>query len=164
MARFNSVGIDELQLSFAELARLPDNVIDAMLDAGGAVLVAAHKKSLRSLGLVNTGKLAESISAHKKRSGGKRYLLVYPYGQHHTYNQRLVTKKYARSKSGRTYTVGGGKGVASNDEVGFVLEFGAPGRNISSRNWMKRANESAADEVAAAEMKPYEKWLNSINL
>jgi len=174
MARFNAVGIEGLELSFQEFAEIPDSVIEEMLDAESKVIVAAHKRSIESLGLVggpddpNSGKLKESIEAHKKAGGKrhdfKRYVLVYPTGEHHTYTGREKTKTYANSKSGRTYTTGGGKKVSSNNEVGFIQEFGAPKRNIKASQWMQKANESSADEAAASALKVYDAWLKSKNL
>lgn len=164
MARFNATGIDGLILSFEEFSKLPDGVVDEMLDAGGDVLVEAHKKSLRSHKHIDTGTLESSIKSMKKVNSGSHFILVYPAGRHHTYNRRLVTRQYARSKSGRTYSFGGDKKAASNSEVGFVLEFGARGRNIRPSHWMKTANEGAESKVVAAEMRVYDKWLESINL
>lgn len=174
MAQFNAVGIEGLELSFKEFAEIPDSVIEEMLDAEAKVVVAAHKRSIESLGLVggsddpNSGNLRDSIKAHKKAGGRgngfRRYVLVYPTGKHHTYSGVDKTKTYANSKSGRTYTTGGGEKVATNNDVGFVHEFGAPKRNIKASQWMLKANESSADAAATAAFKVYDKWLKSKNL
>lgn len=168
MARFNADGIEGLALSFQEFAEIPDSVIEEMLDAEAEVIAAAHKRSIESLGLVDTGALKDSIKAHKKAGGGgngfKRYVLIYPTGKHHTYTGVEKTKTYANSKSGRTYTTGGGEKVATNSEVGFVHEFGAPRKGIKASQWMQRANESSADKAADAAMKIYDNWLKSKNL
>lgn len=100
MAKFNAEGIDGLMLSLEEFSEIPDSVVEQMLDAAGEVVVAAHKKSIRSFNLVDTEKLLGSIKAHKKvgtRNGiRERYVLVYPTGKHGTRKRKKVTKAYCR--------------------------------------------------------------------
>ena len=168
MARFNATGIQGLALSMTEFAAIPDDVVEEMLDAAARVVVRYHKAEIRSLGLVRSGKLAGSIEAHKKagsaRNDFKRYVLVYPTGRHHIYQSRVVTKTYKRSKSGRTYTTGGGTKVATNGEVGFVQEYGVPRRKYKGTGWMSRANDEASEEMTNAEFAVYDRWLKSLNL
>ena len=170
MPRFNTTGIDGLRLDFEKFAALPDDVVEDILDAGAKVVVKAHKASVRKL-LSKTldsktrGTLEKAIKAHKKAEPrGKQYILVYPTGAHHKYKRREVTKVYSRSKHGTTYTVGGDMKTAPANEVGFVQEFGAPKRGIKATQWMLKANEASADEMAAAEFAAYDNWLKSINL
>ena len=54
---------------------------------------------------------------------------------------------YARTKHGRTYTYGGGTRKATADEVGFILEYGAPSRNIPAHHWMENTINENLDEV-----------------
>ena len=168
MARFNAQGIEGLELSFEEFCDIPDEVVEEMLDAGGAVAVEAQKRKIQSLGLVDTGKLRDSIKAHKKtggeRNGWQRHLLIYPTGKHSTYHRKEVTKEYKRSKHGRTYTFGGDIKDVTNNDLGFIYEFGAPNRGIPAQQWMREANEECADEVAQAEYEVYDKFLKSKNL
>ena len=168
MARFNAQGIEGLELTLQELAELPDEVVEEMLDAAAEVTVRAHKKEIRTLGLVDTGKLAGSIKAVKKAGSAKndfkRHVLVYPAGKHGTRKRKKVTKTYKNSKSGRTYTVGGDTKDVTNSEVGFIHEFGAPKRGIPAKQWMRKANEKCAPEVEAAEFAVYDRYLKSINL
>lgn len=168
MATFNAKGIEGLSLSMEEFAAIPDSVVDGMLNAAGTVVVRHHQAEIRALGLVKTGKLVDSIEAHAKagsaKNDWKRYVLVYPTGRHHTYQSRVVTRQYARSRSGRTYTRGGGAKVVTNSEVGFVQAYGAPRRGIHGTDWMNQANEKAAPEVEAAEFAVYDRWLKSLDL
>lgn len=168
MAQFNAKGIEGLVLSFEQFQNIPDDVVEEMLDAKAEVVVAAHKRSLDSLGLIDTHTLKQSIKAHKKSGGKKndfkRYVLIYPTGTHHTYQSRERTKIYANSKSGRTYTYGGEKKNASNNEVGFVHEFGAPHQGIKASQWMRRANDKSEDAANAAALVVYNNWLKSNNL
>jgi hypothetical protein len=171
VAKFNATGIDGLRLDFEKFAVIPDDVVEGILDAGAKVVVRAHKASVRKL-LSKTldsktrGLLEKSIKAHKKAKdrNGNRHVLVYPEGPHHKYKRREVTKVYSRSKHGRTYTVGGDVKTVPANEVGFIQEYGAPKRNIKATQWMLRANESSADDMAAAEFAVYDNWLKSNNL
>ena len=168
MAKFGAKGIEGLELSMKEFAAIPDEIVEEMLTEAGKVVAAAHKRKLQELGLVKTGKLLNSIAAHSKAGNSKndfkRYVLIYPEGKHGTRNRRLVVKKYKRSKHGRTYTVGGDIKDVTNNDVGFIHEFGAPNRGIKAKQWMRKANEECADDVTRAEFEVYEKWLKSIDL
>ena len=162
MARFSAAGIDELELSMSEISEIPRNIKIEMLMAGGQVAVEAQKRQIASLGLVNTGKLRDSIRAFPKIDrDGNWYVLVYPYGKHHTYRRKEVTKAYIRSKHGRTYTIGGNVKDATNNEIGFVYEFGAPNRKIPALQWMRTANEQCSPQTTQAMMDVYSKWLES---
>lgn len=135
MAKFNATGIEGLALSMEPVRRHPpDDVVEEMLDAGAAVVVRYHRAEISAQGLVKSGKLLGSMKAHSKsgsaKNDWKRYVLIYPTGSHHTFQSRVVTKQYARSKHGRTYTKGGGAKVVTNSEVGFIQAYGAPRKGI----------------------------------
>ena len=168
MAKFNAEGIEGLELSLEEFAQIPDAVVEEILNAGAEVVVKAQKNKIKELGLVDTGKLEQSIKAFpkvgRKRENWNRYVLVYPSGKHGTWNRKAVTKKYKRSKHGRTYTVGGDTKVVTNNDVGFVLEFGAPKRGIKAYQWMRKANEASASAMEKAQFEVYDRWLKSLNL
>lgn len=168
MAKFNAQGIEGLELSLQEFAQLPDEVVEEMLDAAAEVTVRSHKAKIRTLGLVDTGKLAGSVKAFKKaggqKNGWKRFVLVYPAGKHGTRNRKKVTKTYKNSKSGRTYSYGGDTKDVTNSEVGFIHEFGAPKRGIPAKQWMRKANAECAAEVEAAEFAVYDRYLKSKGL
>lgn len=168
MAKFNATGIEGLALSMEQFAAIPDDVVEEMLEAAGRVVVQAHRTAILSRGLVKSGRLAGSIEAISKagsaRNDFKRYVLVYPTGRHHTYQSRVVTKQYARSKHGRTYTKGGGAKVVTNSEVGFIQAYGAPRKGIRATDWMRQMNKRVAPEVEKAELAVYDRWLKSLNL
>lgn len=165
MATFNVGGINELISDLEELKQMPDDVIMDMLTAAGEVAVKYQKQEISSLGIVDTGKLRDSLHVFQKRGrGGSRYVLVYPSGKHGEYNRKLVTKQYKRSKHGRTYDVGGDVKDVSNAEVGFIHEYGAPGKNITAKQWMRKANAKASDDILKAEAEIYARYLASKNL
>ena len=83
MAKVEFSGIDQLELSFAEVAKLPDEVVDAMLDARADVVVAAQRQAAERMlkGPYDTGETARSIKKGKpKLRDGQRVLYVTPTG------------------------------------------------------------------------------------
>lgn len=144
MARIESNGLGELMLSMGELEMLPDSAASEMLQAGGEVVANAQRSKYRSMLGVRTGNLADSIKVSKmKTKNGTRYVTVYPQGTHHTY--------------------GNGK-IATNNDVAFIHEYGAPGRGISAKGIMRAANEESEESATAAEAQVYDNFLKSKNL
>lgn len=164
MANLTFEGLDEFALSMQEIAELPDETVYEMLDAEAEIVVAAQKRKIEELGLVKTGKLRDSIRAFHKRKGDEKFVSIYPYGKHGSYRRKIRTKTYKNSKHGRTYTVGGDAKETRNNELGFILEYGAPKRNIKGRQWMHLANEGAAAAAAEAAAAVYDRFLKSKNL
>lgn len=160
MAGIKAKGLDSLQLSMQEVAALPPDVVENMLQAGGDVVVSAHRRQLVAFNLVRTGKLRGSVAAVavKTDKDGRwgRSVIVYPQGEHHTLKGRKQTSK--TKKRGKKAT------VVPASEVGFIHEYGAPKRRIKGLKWMQKANESAADAVVAAELQVYDAFLNSKEL
>lgn len=138
MAGFESRGLDELIRSLEEIAETPDEVLEEMLQAQATVVAAAQRKKLAQLGLKHpTGQLERSISTGRKMKrdrSGTPALYVYPRGKRK-------------------------KGKVSNGEVGFILEYGAPGRGIKPRPWMRPANQETETEAARAAQAVHDKWL-----
>lgn len=159
MARFNAEGIEGLELSLKEYAEIPDDVVEEMLDVAADVTVKAQRRSIRALGLVDTGSLADSIKAHKKvgtiDGTRKRYILVYPTGKRT--GSQSPSKLFKRARGGKAQPV-------QQNEVGFVHEFGAPRRGIPAKRWMQKANELCAPDVERAEFEVYDRWAQSKNL
>lgn len=141
MASFDFSAFDDLALSMQEIAEIPDDVTAEMTMAGAEVAAEAQRVTVRRLNLKDTGQMERSIKSHLKRSrkgGFDTHAVVYPAGKR-------------------------GNGVR-NAEVGFIHEYGAPKRKIRAKQWMKTANESCADAVAAAELAVYDRFLASKNL
>lgn len=165
---FSRADLNNLILSYDELAEIPTSVVDNMLTAGAAVLVKAYKSKIKKIFEQHSGKFLESVRFFSKlgsaKTGWKRYAVVYPYGDHGRYHRKKVVKYYKRSKHGRTYEVGGDEKIVTNNDIGFVLEFGSRTRNIRAQHWMRDANEECADKVTDAELAVYDDWLKSKNL
>lgn len=139
MASFSESGLNGLNLSLKELMELPDSVAGEMLSAEGRIVAAAQKRSIQGAGLVDSGQLVNSITvnAKVKKKSGTRYIAVYPKGKRK------------------------GKKAASNSEVAFINEFGAPKRGIPAKQWMRTANDGCADEAVRAAEQVYDRWLKS---
>ena len=144
----DTMGLDSLILDFDEISKIDDDTMDRMLEAGGEVIKKAHEEKIRELFASRTGHLGGSPTVKKKHTGSKRYVVIYPEGSHHTYR--------ARGKKG------GGGGVATNADVGFVHEFGGHGNYPAQ--WMRTANEQHASEAVDAMQAVYDQFLNKHNL
>lgn len=156
MAKFSS-DVGQLMLGMQQIAEIPEDMIDEMLQAGSKVGVEAMRRSLRRMGLVKTGQLADSLVAVRKvGKDGRIYYRAYPKGRRKSENSALTVASIRRVNPLRSHAK-----PPTNNEVGFVLEFGAPKRGIEARQWMRTANEESADDVVAAEFKIYDDWLKS---
>lgn len=156
MAKFSS-DVGQLMLDMQQIAEIPEDVIDEMLQAGSKVGIEAMRRSLRRMGLVKTGQLADSLVAVRKvGKDGRIYYRAYPKGRRKSENRALTVANVRRINPLRSHAK-----PPTNNEVGFVLEFGAPKRGIEARQWMRKANEESADDVVAAEFKVYDDWLKS---
>lgn len=143
MAKVEFKGIDELMLSLQEVAALPDEVIDAMLDARADVVVTAQRESAQRMltGPHATGATARSIKKGKpKLRDGQRVLYVTPTG----------SRKRGRAKAVR------------NAEIAYENEYGKKG--VPARNFIRTANETCADAATAAEFEVYSRYLESKGL
>lgn len=142
MAKFSSVGLDELERDFAAVAETPDSVILEMLTAEAEVIAAAQSAAARAQlsGPHSTGTTAGSVTYdHKlKKAGDGKAIYVYPKGTRSDGNRRSV------------------------GEVAFVNEFGKKGQ--PARPFIQAANESSADSAAEAAAQVYDKFLKSKNL
>lgn len=139
MAQISIEGLEELMNDLEAVAELPDGVVYEMLNEQAEVVKRAQVDKINELNLVDSGQLRDSIEKTAVRSSGAtRYLEVYPQG---------IRKNGVR-----------------NAEVGYIHEYGAPGRHISAKNWMHSANEGCAEETTEAARKVYDNYLTSKNL
>lgn len=160
---------DSLILSMEQVAQLPKATRRKILDVGAELIVRAYKASLTAIIVRNTGQLVSSITAtwQDKVKGGS--YLISPTGKRSVYKRALQIKTYARSRSHRTYTVGGKEAAFTNMHLAQILESGsAEGgsgkRKIAPRRWKTKADESMHDEVLAAQYEVWDSWLESHGL
>lgn len=144
MGRLTVNGIDALSDDFAALARLPESVIDGILDAEAEVIAAAQREEIEKQwrGPHSLGISSKSIKKGKaKKDKDGRSLSVYPQG--------------TRKRGGQT---------TRNAEIAFINEYGAPGRHIAARPAIDAANKKKEEEAVAAGERVYNQFLDSRNL
>ena len=135
MAKFNVVGLDDVQEAMLRQDAIVEEAVPEMLKAGGEVIknaFQAETKKLNSTGR-GTGDLTASIkvSAVKERNGGK-YVDIAPTGKD-LHGVRIAEK-------------------------GFVLNYGRS--NMPARPWFTAANEKAADDVVSEMRRVWEEKQN----
>ena len=138
MADFGVSGLDELMLSLQEVAQLPEDIQDEMLNAQADVVLRAQQSAAQAI--KDTGQTARSLRKGKPKS-----------------------KKGARSIS---ITFSGsrkrGKTSTRNAEIAFVNEFGK--RGVPARNFIRSANERSAAASTQAAAIVYDQYLRSKGL
>lgn len=141
MAMLETGDFASLQLSFQELARLPDSVQGEMLEAGGKILLEGQKATIRAMGIVDTGQTAASLqlSDVKRGTDGVMSLYISPQG--------------SRTRGNTT---------TRNAEILFINEFGKHGQ--PARPAVQTACEKYAEKVVDAELDVYDRFLSSLNL
>lgn len=144
MAKFDVDGIEQISLSMQELAEIPDEVKDRMLEAGADVVVRAQKRKIRQYRIYDTGTAQRSIKKGRpqKSKDGERVIYVKPTG----------IRIRGKEKISET----------SNAEILFVNEYGKRGKK--ARPALRDANEACAEEMVNAEFAVYDAWLKSKNL
>ena len=143
MAEFSCNGLDDLMLSIQEIAEIPEDVQNAILQAGADVVAQAQREKVKAYGIYDGSSpkhVADSIKPGKiKLKKGQRIIYVTPTGSRRR-----------------------GKTVTRNAEILFVNEYGRRGRK--ARPAVEDANEASAEKTTAAMAAVHEKWLKSKNL
>lgn len=146
MARMEVDKADFLIRDLEKLAKLPDKVIEDMLNAGADVLVPAQRAEIQRQwsGPHSMGISAKSIKkgkVKKTKNGLGRVISVYPQG--------------TRKRNGKTIR---------NGEIAFINEYGAKERNIAPRHAIFTANKKAEEAAIDAAERVYHAYLDSKNL
>ncbi len=144
MGRLTVNGIDALSDDFAALARLPESVIDGILDAEADVILPAQRaeieKQWNGPKNLSTGMSAKSIKKGKvKKDRDGRSLSIYPKG--------------TRKRGGQT---------TRNAEIAFINEYGKRGQ--PARPAISTANMKKEKEATDAGERVYNQFLDSRNL
>ena len=144
MGGFTVNGLDDLMDDLAELAKLPDKVVDGILEAEADVLLPAQRAEIakRWNGPYSLGISAKSVKKGTvKKDGAGRSLSIYPQG--------------SRKR---------GKRTTRNAEIAFINEYGAPGRGIAARHAIGTANAKNEQKAVEAGEKVYHTYLDSKKL
>src|SRR5574344_1732418 len=137
MAEFGVAGLDDLMLTMQQIAEIPAEVQDEILNAQADVIVEAQKSKGRSYGVERTGVTINSIKKSKPKSRkGSRVVYVTPTG---------------KNKDGNR-----------NAEVAFVNNYGK--RTQAARPFITDANEMSAEQTTAAGAAVYDEWLKTKGL
>lgn len=141
MAEFKAIGLDELSLSLQEIAEIPEDIQDEMLQAQGNIVARAQRESAQRYGIQRTGTLIRSIKPGKVKldKHGSRVLYVTPVG--------------SRVRGGKKTT---------NAEIAFLNEYGTRGQR--ARPFMRDANERSAEAATQAAADIYYRWQDSRGL
>lgn len=146
MARFE-VTYNSVTSLIADLERAAHNIPelrDLMLDAEVNIVKPALQSAVTVYGLVDTGKLRDSIGESKRAKGSIR--MVGPKGTHHR------------------YIPVSGDGDARSGHIGYIFEYGFPGRGIYGRLWMSRTVKSVADKAVDAAETAHDEYMKNHNL
>ena len=162
--------LEGLTISLSEMAQMPDETVRKILTAGSEVVIEEQKRMIKKLGIYDTGELQKSIEPSfrrmKDKYGWSLAMIVYPYGTRKYYISR-VQHKYGygyKFRENRHYTTGGRRKAVTNNDVGFIHEFGAPRRNIKPKQWMRQANINAEEDMVKAEAREYHRYLEEKGL
>lgn len=141
MAEFKAIGLDELSLSLQEIAEIPEDIQDEMLQAQGDIVARAQRESAQRYGIQRTGTMIRSIKPGrvKRDKHGNRVLYVTPVG--------------SRVRGGKKTT---------NAEIAFLNEYGT--RRQRARPFMRDANERSAEAATQAAADIYYRWQDSRGL
>lgn len=143
MAEFSCNGLDDLMLSLQEIAEIPAEVQDQMLQAGAEVVSRAQREKVKAYGIYDRSSpkhVADTIKPGKvKLKKGHRVIYVSPTGSRRR-----------------------GKSVTRNAEILFVNEYGKRGQK--ARPAIRDANEACAEQMVNAQMAVYDKHLRSKDL
>lgn len=137
-------GLDSFMNDLAELAKLPDGVVDGILEAEADVILPAQQDEIaqRWKGPYSLDISAKSVKKGTPKKGRDgRSISIYPKGT------RKRNEKPVR-----------------NAEIAFINEYGAPGRGIAARPAIGTATAKKEQEAVEAGGKVYHAYLDSKNL
>lgn len=135
MAKITFEGIDDTISLLDDLANMPDEIIDEMLIAGGEVAAEALRYSTLKEGVFDTGQVYDSITLGKPRKD--KTIDVYFKG----------TRENSKVR---------------NAEVAFVNEYGVPSKKIAPRQFIRKAQEDAAEPATEAATRIYDEYMNKL--
>ena len=140
MAELTTKGLDELLADLGSVAEIPDETLLEMLTAEAEVVAEAQAQEARAMGVLDTGRTADSITFDKKlkATADGKAVYVYPKGTRSDGNKRRVA------------------------EVAFINEFGKKGQ--PGRPFIKAATEKSAEAAEKAAHAVYDNFLKSKNL
>lgn len=153
MGSFRFNGIDGIEASFEQLARLSDNDKLRIIRPAAERLKDLQSEAIGTVFNKITGRLANSLVIEEK-SGPK--LVVLPKGKH----SDKTGKRFKKGKDGKRRSSGRYDG--SNAELLYILEYGSP--RIPASHVIETTNEKAEDEIFQIEAEAWSDYLSSLGL
>ena len=146
MPEFKSFGLDELMLSLEEIAAIPVEVQDEMLNVQADVTLRAQRESILAHGIYDRDNKGRHVADSLKKSKVK----IRKKDQVRVIN---ITPAGSRRR---------GNTVTRNAEILFVNEYGR--KDQKARPAIRDANEKSADRGTMAALEVYDNFLKSKNL
>lgn len=144
MFNFRIDGLDRLTVDFLTLEQLDDDQIWGVIEPAAVTLQSKMREVISRLFRQRTGSLRDSIEITRRKEsekyGGYVYALVGP-------NDAKHPKATQGKRKPRTQGGGGGHYAGTNDEVGWILEYGSS--RIPAYHWMETAGDECMDEMYA---------------
>lgn len=157
MAKLDVQGFNAFEADLEAAKNLTKTEKRKILRAGAETLRDWMRRVIEGHRWVVSGVLRDSIKITMRQKDGEPVAEIGPQGKHH------VAHGWGPRK-GRS--MGRGKGAAYDVDaarVGFVLEFGAPYRNINAWHWMESAEQRATSsgELHAAMQNAFNEVLDA---
>lgn len=145
MAEFVVQGLDGFMASLQQLADIPDNVRDDILNAQADALIPEIQERGRGYGVKDTGDMLKKIKKGKIRQNKDgRYIVVAPRG-----TRKRVTKEGKVHKT-------------KEAEIGFFANYGT--RHQPARPFWTDAVGMSAATLARVGRERFYKYLDELNL
>jgi hypothetical protein len=139
MAKFSFNGMDEISASFEQLANITDEDKMSVIMPAARLLAERQKEKIVQLFQQRTGDLKDSIRIREKKDDDGPYAYIAPEGKH---RGSSTGKRRGKRRSNGKYS-------GTNEEVGYILNYGSP--RIAATHWLENANEEAEAEVIEAQ-------------
>ena len=139
MAKFSFNGMDDLSISFEQLANLTDEDRMSILRPAAELLLERQRTKILTKFKRRTGDLANSLTIQEKSDADGAYAHIFLKGKHRG------SSIGRRIKKGRS----SGKYSGTNAEIGYILNYGSP--RIAATHWLEEVNEESEEDVVAAE-------------
>ena len=149
-------GLDELEISLNQLAKLDEETKWSILEAGGKILRDSYEKYLAAFHHL-TGGLEASIRLKKRTAGGQTIAQIAPSGKH---PGSKTGKRMKKGKDGKRRSSGSYQGT--NAEIAYFLEYGTP--RMPAKHWMEIVNEETQEAVSEAMQEAWNKHLDDLGL
>lgn len=147
MARLEISGFDTFLAGLEDMVEKTPQLRNDILEAEADVIEPALRRSVVDEGLLRTGKLQKAITRKRIKSAGIPVIRIGPAGEHHRYFP-------SRGKSG----------IVSAGYIGYIGEYGIPGRGIKGREWIRKGLEKSQSKAFDAADAVYDKYMKDYNL